>query len=229
MRATDIKKGVLALAVLCCLPLPAQAASTVQVLPLGQVRDEAAIFLMSSIKKLSQLSGFRCDFRQVITYFDGGEQPYSGNLAVRRPGHFRWQYKRPYEQLYIGDGRLVWHYEPDLMQAEQLDNLESVDPLVMQLLDGRLTADDIRLLQHQDDRKGGVRRFQVRVGEAPELWLDFRKDGTLVAIERTDALSNRNKVSLSACSYIAPDENLFSFSPPEGVEVLDLRSGSKSN
>jgi len=30
---------------------------------------------------------------------------------------------------------------------------------------------------------------------------------------------------LSKCSYIAPAANLFSFTPPADVDVLDLRSG----
>jgi outer membrane lipoprotein carrier protein len=177
--------------------------------------------LQQGIRHLSSLQGFSCDFEQTLTFSDGSARHYTGLLDVRRPGRFRWQYLKPYAQLYVSDGKGIWHYEPDLMQAEHLKNLDAVDPMVMRLLDGRVRAADIHLLA--DDSSGlhpAVYRYKVRVGQGPELWLGLRSDGSLVYLESLDALGNRNRITLGSFSAIAPPKNVFSFSPPPGVDVV---------
>ncbi|MDX8405366.1 MAG: outer-membrane lipoprotein carrier protein LolA [Mariprofundus sp.] len=182
------------------------------------------IAFSDSIQRLSSYQGFSCHFDQNMSFSDGGGKHYAGDLAIRKPGHFRWQYRQPYDQLYVGDGRVIWHYEPDLMQAERLTDLEAVNPVVMQLLDGHLPLRDIKLMDSHYDSDMDIQRFQVQVKDAPLVWLGFAATGDLVYIERLDILGNRNRMQLSGCSYIAPPVNLFSFTPPEGVDVLDLRS-----
>jgi outer membrane lipoprotein carrier protein len=204
--------------------LPASADEQVFSLDAGQNKNSK--FLENSIDKLSAMAGFKCHFDQFIAYNDGGGQSYSGELAVRKPGYFRWQYRQPYEQLYIGDGEVIWHYEADLMQAERLSNLESVDPVVMKLLDGRIAFSDIHVLRQEHDEELNVWRYQVQIGDAPAVWLGFSRYGDLRSIERQDVLGNSNRITLSTCSFIAPAANLFSFTPPDGVEVLDLRTNN---
>lgn len=180
-------------------------------------------FFEYSIKKLAALPGFSCRFDQRMAFTDGGGQHFSGSLALLKPNRFRWQYTQPYAQLYVADGKVIWHYEPDLMQAEQMNSLESVDPSVMHLLSGQVKANEITLLKQRYDEEANVMRYKVRFENSPEVWLGFSPSGELVDIERDDLLGNRNWMQLSACSFIAPAENLFSFSPPAGVDVLDMR------
>ncbi len=190
-------------------------------LPWGD-QASADAFFDRAMQRLASLSGFQCRFEQKMLFSDGGSQQYAGELAVRRPGRFRWQYLQPYEQLYVSDGSLIWHYEPDLMQAEKLGDLEAVDPVVMRLLDGRLSASDIRVVESAagDER----RRYRIALGDAQPVWLVFDASGDLEMIERRDVLGNINRMRFADCAYIAPSENLFSFSPPAGVEVLDMRA-----
>ncbi|MDX8401022.1 MAG: outer-membrane lipoprotein carrier protein LolA, partial [Mariprofundaceae bacterium] len=131
-----------------------------------------------------------------------------------------WRYDSPYEQLYVSDGKVIWHYEPDLMQAERMQDLEAVDPIVMKLLDGRLTLKDAELLERVRDEAAGVWRFRARLGTV-EVWLGVDDDADLIYVERLDALGNRNRISLSGCARLAPKDELFRFQPPRGVEVLD--------
>jgi len=201
-----------------------EAAKVEQVWQLDGHEQAQGDFFNKSIKRLAALPGFQCHFDQLMVFTDGGGQRYSGEVSVLKPERFRWQYDQPYEQLYVGDGDSIWHYEPDLMQAERLDNLESVDPAVMKLLDGSIKPTDIELLSRQDSAELGIRRYQVSIQGSDPVWLGFSKVGDLVLIEREDLLGNRNRMSLSKCSYIAPAENLFSFTPPAGVDVLDMRS-----
>jgi len=185
-------------------------------------QDKGASFA-NNLQRLEALRGFECRFDQVMAFPEGGGKRYSGNFAILKPGHFRWQYRKPYDQLYVGDGHVIWHYEPDLMQAERLTDLQSINPVVMKLLAGRVPLADIRVIKRSYDRKLHIYRFKVAVTDAPPVWLGFSTHGDLVSIERHDLMGNRNIMSLSACSYVAPPGKLFSFTPPAGVDVLDLR------
>ncbi len=40
-----------------------------------------------------------------------------GQLWLKRPGRFRWDYAAPYREQIVGDGRQVWLYDPGLAQA----------------------------------------------------------------------------------------------------------------
>lgn len=202
----------------------ADAATVKQEWQLDGFEHDSGDFFEQSIRRLAKLPGFSCRFDQLMMFTDGGGQHYAGSVAVRKPGYFRWEYQKPYSQLYLGDGKVIWHYEPDLMQAERLDNLEAVDPTVMRLLDGRVKIADIRVFDSAYDAKLQMRRFLVSIETSPKVWLGFSKYGDLISIEREDMLGNRNRMQLSKCAYVAPAANLFSFTPPKETEVLDLRS-----
>jgi len=221
-------RKILMLCVCCCFSASQIfAAKVTQQWDMDEYEKNAAMpkseFFNRSIKRLSRLPGFLCHFDQLIAFTDGGGKHYSGSVAVLKPKRFRWQYQQPYEQLYLGDGDMIWHYEPDLMQAERLDNIEAVDASVMGLLDGSIAATEIKMFKREYDSDLDIQRFQVRLKDSPEVWLGFSKYGDLVYIERQDTLGNSNQMRLSACSYIAPPKKLFSFTPPEGVDVLDMR------
>ncbi|MDQ6996068.1 MAG: outer-membrane lipoprotein carrier protein LolA [Mariprofundus sp.] len=205
----------------------ASATTVKQEWQLDGYQKQQGDFFEKSIKRMGKLPGFSCRFDQLMVFSDGGDQHYAGTLAILKPKRFRWQYEKPYAQLYLGDGQSIWHYEPDLMQAERLNNLEAVDPTVMRLLNGRIKLSAIKVLKQEYDKKLDIRRFQVSMEKSPKVWLGFSKYGDLVYIERQDMLGNRNRMRLSKCSYIAPAANLFRFTPPADVDVLDLRSGRK--
>lgn len=40
-----------------------------------------------------------------------------GNMQFSRPGKFRWEYQKPYEQVMVGDGSRFWMYDVDLRQV----------------------------------------------------------------------------------------------------------------
>jgi len=197
------------LAIIVCLLLWAPMADAAE-LPLSAV-------LKQGLERLAALQGFTCRFEQVIYYVDGGEQRYSGELAVRRPGMFRWQYQEPYDQLYISDGHVIWLYEPDLMQAQRLARVDAVDPVVMQLLDGRVRVQDVRLLEPMQTQ--GI--YHVTIGNGPAIWLAMGDGGELKWLESRDALGNRNRMILAKMERRPPAVDTFTFAVPDGVEVIE--------
>ena len=183
--------------------------------------------LQQSLKTLNQLRGFSAKFVQTITYSNGDSNRYSGTIAVKRPGKFRWHYTTPYAQSYVSDGKVIWHYEPDLMQAVRMHDLGGVDPVAMQLLDGRIHAGDVQLLREEpatsnsSERRGSIRAFTVRIRNRITLTLALDgNNGNLVAITHADALGNTNQIVLSAFEATVPAETRFHFTPPKGVEII---------
>jgi len=185
------------------------------------VQVSPASDLAAALQDLTKVTGFSCRFEQVLSYAEGGKRSYSGKLAVLRPGKFRWQYIKPYEQLYVGDGKSIWLYEPDLMQAQHLQDLGEVEPVVMQLLDGRVGLDDVQVLSEQDLGKTES-SWLVLVGageEQVEIYLGV-KAKKLAWIESQDVLGNRNRLQLFDVDKHHPPEELFIFKAPAGVDII---------
>src|SRR5215510_2335003 len=44
-------------------------------------------------------------------------QQSTGSMQFARPGKFRWEYDKPYQQTIVGDGTRVWVYDKDLNQV----------------------------------------------------------------------------------------------------------------
>ncbi len=206
------RSGLLLLLLLLGLPQTGTASA---------VEAGAAERLELALSKLTGSGGFSCSFRQVVYFAEGGEQHYTGRLAIRRPGRFRWEYLTPYEQLYVSSGELIWHYEADLMQAERMKSLDMVDPVAMKLLDGRIGIKDIQLLGTEKLRFDGT-RYRIRIGQGPELSLAFSVANDLRWLESEDMLGNRNRMIFSSVNRDVPSEKSFQFVAPQGVEVIDV-------
>jgi len=175
--------------------------------------------LKHALQRLAALKGFSCVFQQTMSYDDGSQQYFSGSLAVAKFGHFRWQYTQPYQQLYVSNGDDIWFYEPDLMQVQHLQSLDAIDPIAMRLLEGRVTARDIQLLDNSEEAGQAV--YHVRMGSDTELWLSLDDSGLPAWFESRDALGNRNRMKLLSLHTKAPNMKEFEFTVPDGVDVLN--------
>lgn len=176
--------------------------------------------LKKGLDHLESLSGFSCEFKQTVFYNDGSKQVYKGTLMVAKGGRFRWQYIQPYEQLYISNGDGIWLYEPDLMQAQWLQSISSVDPIAMRLLEGRVKPEEVHVL----NEVAGV--YHLRMGDndqATELWLALDKNALPLWFETRDSLDNRNRMRLLSIDEHKPEQKKFEFKVPEGVDVIDAK------
>ena len=70
----------------------------------------------------SGLETIQADFVQTVVD-SGGEtvQDSQGHVWMQRPGRFRWDYRTPYHQLIVADGKRLWTYDEDLEQATVKD------------------------------------------------------------------------------------------------------------
>lgn len=174
--------------------------------------------LQDTLDRFASLSGFSCTFEQTLTFADGSVRRFQGELAVRRPKRFRWQYRTPYVQWYVSDGRRIWHYEPDLEQVEVGSDLAAVDPVVMRLLSGDIGTNAVRILA-----RPAPRQYRLRLGSGPTVLLGLTNDGLIAFVESMDALGNRNRIMLHDWRLKPPPAAAFVFRVPPGVDVVHLR------
>ncbi len=67
---------------------------------------------------LADTSSARGNFSQETVGGSSSRVEHSqGSFAFERPGRFRWEVTRPYEQLMVADGKEVWFYDRDLEQV----------------------------------------------------------------------------------------------------------------
>jgi len=177
---------------------------------------------------LDGLSSWSADFKQTIS--DGDDKllrSAAGHLYLQRPGKFRWDYTEPSEQLVLADGKKLWFYDKDLAQANvrDMDATLASTPAVLLSGNGSVSTQfDISALPPAE----GLQWFQLK---PKHLDSDFAlikigfADGELAQMWLTDKLGQITRLSFSNAKRnqkFAPD--LFSFTPPAGVDVIG-RSG----
>jgi outer membrane lipoprotein carrier protein len=175
-------------------------------------------------KYLSGLASWTADFEQTIDDGHGNVlRSAAGRLYLQRPGKFRWDYSQPSEQLVLADGKQIWFYDKDLAQANVRDMDTSLASTPASLLSGsgsvsaqfNVTALGLSagLQWFQLVPKHADTDFQlVRIGfDKGELRSMFLADKLNQITQLTFSHSKRNLP-------LAPD--LFSFTPPPGVDVI---------
>jgi outer membrane lipoprotein carrier protein len=175
-------------------------------------------------KYLAGLKAWSADFQQTIDDGHGKVlRNASGKFYLQRPGKFRWDYLEPSEQMILADGKEIWFYDKDLAQANvrDLDATLASTPAML-LSGGSVSAEfDITALPPS----GGLRWFQL-IPKHPEsdfqlVRIGFDRQGALASMFLADKLDQVTQLKFThpmRNPEFAP--NLFSFSPPPGVDVI---------
>jgi outer membrane lipoprotein carrier protein len=166
----------------------------------------------------------RAAFTQSVTAPDGtARKPSSGSFEFARPNRFRFAYKKPFEQLIVGDGHKVWIYDPDLQQASSRPMSQALGATPAALLAGGTLEKDFEL--QAQPASAGVEWVQAtpraRDGQFQSLRIGFRNKA-LAAIEITDSFGQKSLLQFSevATNVALPPES-FRFTPPKGVDVIE--------
>lgn len=179
---------------------------------------------------LADTRNARGEFTQQAIRSSGRAAPrLSGRFAFERPGRFRWQVDRPYEQIIVADGQTLYLYDVDLQQVSLRPVGEALGSTPAALLFGQgdLARDfalaELGELGESGDRKGLVwLEAQPRSREAgfERIQLAFRQ-GLPVEMQVRDALGQVTQFVFSGIERNRPlDPELFRFTPPPGVDVI---------
>jgi outer membrane lipoprotein carrier protein len=175
-------------------------------------------------KYLSGLASWTADFEQTIDDGHGNVlRSAAGRLYLQRPGKFRWDYSQPSAQLVLADGKQIWFYDKDLAQANVRDMDTSLASTPASLLSGSgsvSTQFNVTAL----GLSAGLQWFQLVPKHADTdfqlVRIGFDK-GELRSMFLADKLNQITQLTFSNSKRnvpLAPD--LFSFTPPPGVDVI---------
>lgn len=180
---------------------------------------------------LAQLQAFIGDvqaaqgqFSQVVQAEDGSRAaPQQGDFAFQRPGRFRWEVKRPYEQLVLSDGQVLLQYDPDLEQMTRRRVDEAIGASPAAILFGSGKLDENFVLTPREARDGlEWLRATPRQTDAGFESLDIGLRGNLpVVLEVRDGFGQMTRIELQNLQTAGQlDDSLFSFVPPAGTDVV---------
>ena len=167
----------------------------------------------------------QADFTQeVLDKYGKRIQSASGTMQFERPGRFRWVYKKPYEQLIVGDGKKFWMYDADLNQVtvKKLDAALGSSPAA--LLSGNNEIERDFALKDVEDRDG--LEWLQAIPKSTEttfqkILMAFNARSELIVMELHDAFGHHTVLRFSALkSNPAFGAQQFKFVPPKGADVL---------
>ena len=182
-------------------------------------RDDLATFTTG-------LKGLQAPFTQQVFDPNGKlKETSSGDVALSAPRLFRWEYRKPYEQLIVADGSRVWVYDPDLQQATRRAQgaAEQGSPLAALIDPKKLDrdyvvaeagdADGLHWLSLKPRRGDGAGFESARLGFG---------DGGLEVMQFIDALGQKSVIDFGTWKRNPAFPNAtFHFAPPKGVDVIE--------
>ena len=184
--------------------------------------DEAAVKRLTEL--LNQAQTITARFSQLSLDGSGTQlQETAGELALKRPGLFRWHTDEPMEQLRVSDGKQVWLYDPDLEQVtiQSLDQRLTHTPAL--LLSGDVSQ--IRENFEITFKEGGnVVDFILKPKSKDTLFDSLRlsfRNGVLNDMQLIDSIGQRTNILFMSVKMNQPlDDKQFSFEIPEGADVI---------
>ncbi|MBM3393681.1 MAG: outer membrane lipoprotein chaperone LolA [Betaproteobacteria bacterium] len=145
-----------------------------------------------------------------------------GKLSFARPGRFRWEYEKPYEQLIVGDGDRLWVYDKDLNQvtAKKLDGALGSSPAA--LLAGSNDMEEHYQLSAKG-MKGGLDWLEALPREE-SLFQKVRMGFNGKTLEAMDLHDHLGQVTSIRFSKVEKNprfaDALFTFTAPAGADVI---------
>ena len=206
-------------------PLNVKAASEKDHLTVNQILDQ--------VENKYTHSKFSADFLQksTIKAMDIADMA-SGKVFIKYPGMMRWEYEKPDKQIIVTDAQKLWIYRPEDNQV-----MTGKAPTFFRDGKGASFLSDIRLIR---------KKFDITLGEGAKKESDMFYYLKLVPLERTMDISKIrlliSKQTFNVLQIITQnsygdetridlinsafggnlDDSLFSFSIPEGTDVLQI-------
>jgi len=150
-------------------------------------------------------------------------QQATGTMQFSRPGKFRWEYNKPYEQTIVGDGEKLWIYDKDLNQVtvRKLNSALGSSPAA--LLAGSNEIEKNYTLTNLGNQEGldwleAVPKNRDTTFE--RIRLGFSKTG-LAAMELRDSFGQVTVIKFADVERnpkLPPDT--FTFTPPAGADLI---------
>ena len=166
----------------------------------------------------------RAQFSQVVNDKQGRKiQEVDGTMQLQRPNKFRWDYKKPYEQQIVSDGKQVFLYDTELQQVTIRELSKSLGSSPAALLAGGEAVEKSFTLKNAT-RKDGL-AWVLALPKDKEsgferVLLGFKAD-KLRKMELYDSFSHVTLITFDEVERNPIlQEATFLFTPPKGVDVV---------
>ncbi len=191
-------------------------------LPLDEILDR--------VEKRYKGTGFTAQFDQISTIaaMDITDRAF-GSLWVAPPGKMRWEYEAPDKQVIITDGETLWVYRPQdnqVMTGEAPAYLGKGKGAAF-LSDIRRIREDFRVTKEETEDPDYFLLKLVPKDKAFDITAIYlyisRYTFDVVKVVTYNTYDDETLIVLGNYRFDQqPDEALFTFEAPEGVDVLKL-------
>ncbi len=166
----------------------------------------------------------QADFESVLLDEDRAELAMSsGEVFIKRPGKFRWEYRHPTPSLVLADGVKLWSYDEELEQAvaRNLSDYRGANPTL--LLGGDVKIQD-SFIVNAAYRGGDIEWLELTPKDESSDFVKVRlgfEENKISLMELFDRLEQTTRILFKKIKLNPElDDKLFVFVPPENVDVI---------
>ncbi|MFM8333034.1 MAG: outer membrane lipoprotein chaperone LolA [Candidatus Methylumidiphilus sp.] len=174
---------------------------------------------------LAKAGSLQADFRQVVVNEKGeAGKSSSGEFYLQRPGKFRWDYTKPYQQEIISSGGKVWFYDVDLAQVTVKKLNQAIGSTPALLLSGEVALEKNFTIESQDKDEGLYWiKLIPKEEESGFKYVLIGLDGDMLAgMQLGDNFGQLTRIYFTKLKLGAKlDAEKFEFKPPAGVDVFE--------
>jgi len=192
------------------------------IMPLTGFAEQSPIKALKDFLAVSKT--ITAEFKQV-SFDESGKPAQSsyGLFYLKRPGKFRWDYNKPFEQQIISNANKVWFYDVDLEQVtiKKLDKSVGSTPAL--LLSGQIEIEDNFTIKQQGKDEGleWVKLSPKDENSGFKYILIGMDNGQLGGMELSDNFGQLTRIYFSKLkTNQVIDKKMFEFNAPEGVDVF---------
>ena len=173
----------------------------------------------------------RADFTQTVTAPPRDGQPgraktSTGTFEFQRPGKFKFDYKKPFAQTIVADGKTLSLFDVDLNQVTQRPQAQALGSTPAALI---AAAPDLRALQTDFALEGAPERDGLqwvkatpksKDGQLQSVQIGFQGDA-LASLEILDSFGQRSVLKFSKVE-VNPSlpVRTFDFKAPAGADIV---------
>jgi len=171
-----------------------------------------------------QLDTLHAQFEQQVIGTDGvtGDSS-SGEVWLRRPGLFRWEYGGDFPEVVVADGKNIWIYDEVLEQVTVKDQSQVAMDSPLSLLTDLGQLDE----QFEVREAGQSEQWQLLELRSRSMESDFERillglnDDSLQLMVMEDAFGLRTEINFVEVERNPElDPALFTFVPPDSADVI---------
>ena len=188
---------------------------------LGYAEDKPIKQLKAFLKNTRSLTA---DFKQVLINEAGNPSQTSyGLFYLQKPGKFRWDYLKPFQQQIVSTAGKVWFYDTDLDQVTVKKLDESVGSTPALLLSGDISLEDNFTMEQQgvDGDMMWIKLLPKNQESSFKYVLIGLNNESLGGMELSDNFGQLTRIYFSNVILNPPlKQTLFEFKTPKGADVF---------